>query len=761
MAEPARPSAPRRSPRSSRTSTRVERADRLQLLLEFSDELPALPERYAGRSSRWSRSTSASRRCSSRSRWLGRPRRPSSRLFFDAPPEAPDDPRVRRHPAARASTGCPPPRCSRCRTTSRTSSVWREAVSPLRLRGMVAMLARIKRQVRLKSADLTGPQRLSDAGGTLVDVTHRRYDRRPRSVDPATLSDALAASGLQRGEAVAVAVSSAGAGLWSTSGGWAVRRQPPDAWSALRPGRAALAAALGVVVGARVRGPVAPARPAGRCVLGRRPRCTGCWPAARTTIRAGVWAVLAGLDPAGAPRTGQLDLLGRGAGRRWPGDLEEPVLPSGHLRAEWAPAAGDAPPERLARWAGAGLGGPRAPAAALLVGRDLQRRPDRHGAKRVGRRAALRRARARRPARGPARGPSSSWPTASASGRATGARGGPAPARRRGRAAACRRRRSDVDLRNPAQVRAAARPGRHRRAGHPVLAAGAVARRRTRWSTRCSTWRKAERIATTYGYALAGPARGPGRPAARRVDGQRRRGRPDDRAGRPAQPARRAAPRRRRRAGARAGPRRPRPGRAAGAGGRLRRPGAGRRHRATTTCTRRWPQRLGVERPVAKVAVLAAMYGQTSGAAGQALRGLERAYPVAMALPARRATSTAAPGQPVRTHGGRLVRMCRLPRRPDERAAGPPRAAAGGSPATRSCRGPRPSCSRRGRHGARGAPTAGRRRSCCACTTSCWCRRPRQPATGSPASCTARCADVGARWAPRPRAAAACGSSRT
>ncbi len=41
--------------------------------------------------------------------------------------------------------------------------------------------------------------------------------------------------------------------------------------------------------------------------------------------------------------------------------------------------------------------------------------------------------------------------------------------------------------------------------------------------------------------------------------------------------------------------------------------------------------RLGVDRPVAKVAVLAAMYGQRSGAAGEALKGLERAYPVAMA----------------------------------------------------------------------------------------------------------------------------------
>ena len=38
-------------------------------------------------------------------------------------------------------------------------------------------------------------------------------------------------------------------------------------------------------------------------------------------------------------------------------------------------------------------------------------------------------------------------------------------------------------------------------------------------------------------------------------------------------------------------------------------------------------QRLGVERPVAKIAVLAAMYGQRSGAAGEALKGLERGLP--------------------------------------------------------------------------------------------------------------------------------------
>ena len=65
-------------------------------------------------------------------------------------------------------------------------------------------------------------------------------------------------------------------------------------------------------------------------------------------------------------------------------------------------------------------------------------------------------------------------------------------------------------------------------------------------------------------------------------------------------------------------------------------------------------QRLGVERAVAKVAVLAAMYGQRSGAAGEALRGLESAYPVAMGL-LDRAYEAGRRGEPLRTFGGRLV----------------------------------------------------------------------------------------------------------
>lgn len=65
--------------------------------------------------------------------------------------------------------------------------------------------------------------------------------------------------------------------------------------------------------------------------------------------------------------------------------------------------------------------------------------------------------------------------------------------------------------------------------------------------------------------------------------------------------------------------------------------------------------RLGVDRSVAKVAVLAAMYGQRSGTAGEALAGLRRAYPVAMGL-LEDAAERGARGEPVRTFGGRLVR---------------------------------------------------------------------------------------------------------
>ncbi|MDN5795256.1 MAG: DNA polymerase [Intrasporangium sp.] len=67
-------------------------------------------------------------------------------------------------------------------------------------------------------------------------------------------------------------------------------------------------------------------------------------------------------------------------------------------------------------------------------------------------------------------------------------------------------------------------------------------------------------------------------------------------------------------------------------------------------------RRLGSDRPTAKVAVLAAMYGQRSGAAGAALAQLERAYPVAMGL-LDRAYADGVAGRSLRTYGGRLIRL--------------------------------------------------------------------------------------------------------
>ena len=140
-------------------------------------------------------------------------------------------------------------------------------------------------------------------------------------------------------------------------------------------------------------------------------------------------------------------------------------------------------------------------------------------------------------------------------------------------------------------------------------------------------------------------------------------------------------------------------------------------------------QRLGVERPVAKVAVLAAMYGQRSGAAGEALKGLERAYPVAMGLleracrrgAARRAAAhVRRAADPHRAGSSRRARSA--PTRPLDAARGPVRAQrdhpGGGGRAVQGL----------GGDGAGDARATSGRRWCSACTTSCWCtRRPSTP----------------------------------
>ncbi|HLI01578.1 MAG TPA: DNA polymerase [Acidimicrobiales bacterium] len=65
---------------------------------------------------------------------------------------------------------------------------------------------------------------------------------------------------------------------------------------------------------------------------------------------------------------------------------------------------------------------------------------------------------------------------------------------------------------------------------------------------------------------------------------------------------------------------------------------------------------LGVDRATAKVAVLGAMYGQTTGNGARILPRLEASYPVAMTYLAR-ADAAAREGRDLRTYGGRRVRM--------------------------------------------------------------------------------------------------------
>ncbi len=65
---------------------------------------------------------------------------------------------------------------------------------------------------------------------------------------------------------------------------------------------------------------------------------------------------------------------------------------------------------------------------------------------------------------------------------------------------------------------------------------------------------------------------------------------------------------------------------------------------------------LGSDRPTAKVAVLAAMYGQTSGPAGAALKDMDRTYPTAMAF-LRSAEDRGRRGVDLRTYGGRLLQL--------------------------------------------------------------------------------------------------------
>jgi cysteine desulfuration protein SufE len=120
--------------------------ERLQLLLEFSRELPELPDRYAGHRDLLEPVPECQTPL-----FLAVEVEPDAtvHLFFDAPPEAP----TTRGFAGILHAGLDGLDADEVLATPGEFSSQlglQELVSPLRLRGMAAMLARIKRQVREK-----------------------------------------------------------------------------------------------------------------------------------------------------------------------------------------------------------------------------------------------------------------------------------------------------------------------------------------------------------------------------------------------------------------------------------------------------------------------------------------------------------------------------------------------------------------------------------------------------------------------------------
>jgi len=368
----------------------------------------------------------------------------------------------------------------------------------------------------------------------------------------------------------------------------------------------------------------------------------------RTSI-ARAWAWLHDLSIESLPTMGQLDLLGSHSDEG--DDPENPVRPDRHLRPEWATGGWAATPDRLARWAALTL------EVAGLQRTLLSQRPM------------------------PDRAISTAHSESAAElmcaeltleglpidddevHRIIAEAVGPRPAdeleadqMRLQRDAEVLRHLDpgpSVDLRNPADVKAmlrrvavdlpdtrAWRLEQHRQA-HPVVEA-------------LLAWRKAERIATTYGYRWLDE----------HVHGGRLRGEWTSSDG--------AAGRMTASAGLHNLPAEMRPAVAAEPGHVFVRADLGQIEprvlaavsgdealiAATQDDDLYQPiaSRLKVERAIAKVAVLGAMYGSTTGESANALRGLERNYPTAMGY-LEQAAAAGRAGDDVFTVGGRRVRM--------------------------------------------------------------------------------------------------------
>jgi DNA polymerase-1 len=374
------------------------------------------------------------------------------------------------------------------------------------------------------------------------------------------------------------------------------------------------------------------------------------------------WARAQGLATDALASGGPLDLFGMTGPDD--GDDRDPVGPDGHLRPEWVSGGWADGPDRLARWA---------EAARALAGRQqdalaaLDSRPMAVPTARCESTAELLCAELAADGLPMDRGVAEQVLAGFI---------GPRP-RSDAEAAAARAARDAqvlrhapegtvADLRSPAQVRSLlarigfdlpdTRAGRLRelRDAHPLIAA-------------LLEWRKAERIATTYGYAWLDESLGAdGRLRGAWTGSDGAAGRMTASAGLHNMPAalRRAVLAEDGHIFVRAdlGQIEPRVLAAVSADAALAAAAQADDLYAPVAA------QLGVDRPTAKVAVLGAMYGQTTGHGAQALRRLNAAYPVAMAY-LDAADRAGRAGRDLRTYGGRLIVLAPSEPRTPSRAA--------------------------------------------------------------------------------------------
>ena len=460
------------------------------------------------------------------------------------------------------------------------------------------------------------------------------------------LSDWLRARGVARGDLVGLALTDHGAALALTSGE-TIHDGSADVCETIHEVDSSVGPRW-VWWGRETADRLAAAGvPVGRCwdVVTVHRLLAGVW----RTDPARIWAWLHDLDPAGLPQLGQLDLLGGAAASG--GDPDQPVQPDGYLRPDWATGGWTTTPERCARWA-----------ALALAAADRQ-------AQRLAERPEPTRARSTAHAESVAEllcaelehdGLPLDVPTAE---QLIAAAIGPRPTDaddeerlRSARDAAVLTHAPPghtADLRSPADVKALLRrvgfdlPDtrawrlKQHADDHPLVAA-------------LLTWRKAERIATTYGYRWLDE----------HVRGGRLHGEWSSSDG--------AAGRMTASAGLHNMPAELRPAVVAEPGYVFVHADLGQIEprilaavsgdpaliAATADADLYQPvaKRLGVTREQAKVGVLGAMYGGTTGNSGLALPRMRDEYPRAMAT-LEAAAERGSRGDSVFTLGGRLVRM--------------------------------------------------------------------------------------------------------